>query len=109
MSTFTDPGDLQKQLREIVAGEPCTLFAGAGTSAYAGLRTWQVYLAALADVLEKYEKDLASVMRKRIDRNLLPEAAHLYMESTDMPVGEKYKNLAAQLMTGNYDFARLLP
>ncbi len=65
------------------------MFAGAGTSAFAGLRTWHTYLAALADVLEKYEKDLASVMRKRIERDLLPEAAHSYMESTDMPVGEK--------------------
>jgi len=85
------------------------LFAGAGTSAFAGLRTWHTYLAALADVLEKYEKDLASVMRKRIERDLLPEAAHSYMESTDMPVGEKYKNLAVQLQTENYDFRRLLP
>lgn len=109
MTTFTRSEDLQKEIVQILGGEPCTLFAGAGTSAFAGLRTWQEYLEALANVLEKYEADLATVMRKRIARGLLLEAAHSYFESTDMPVGEKHKQLITQLKTEHYQPYRLVP
>src|SRR5260370_4157293 len=47
-------------------------------------------------------------MHKRIQANLLLEAAHSYMDSTDMPIGEKYKQLVAQLRTKNYDFKKLI-
>lgn len=109
MTTFKRAEDLQGAIVRILEGDPCTLFAGAGTSAFAGLRTWKDYLAALADVLAKYEADLAAVMRKRVSRGQLLEAAHSYLESTDMPVGEKYKQLTAQLKTDHYDPYRLVP
>src|SRR5271166_1972863 len=109
MPTFANSQDLQQELSSILTADPCTLFAGAGVSAFAGLRTWREYLLALADVLAKYEDDLAAVMKKRIDRNMFLEAAHSYMESTDMPIGEKLNQLVAQLKTKQYDPLRLVP
>jgi hypothetical protein len=98
-TAITGARSLGNRLTEILGGDPCTLFAGAGVSAFAGLRTWVEYLTSLADVLSEYEPDLATVMRKRIKRNLLPEAAHSYFESTDMPIGVKNKNLVDCLKT----------
>ncbi len=109
MTVFTKPEDLKAELIRILEGDACTLFAGAGTSAFAGLRTWQAYLFALSDVLLKYESDLAAVMIKRIKRGQLLEAAHSYLESTDMPVGVKYQQLVDQLKTSSYDPFRLIP
>ena len=109
MAIFTQSEDLKAELINILKEDPCTLFAGAGTSAFAGLRTWQPYLYALAEVLKKYEPDLAAVMIKRIKRGQLLEAAHSYMESTDMPVGEKRNHLVTQMRTEHYDPLRLVP
>jgi len=109
MTVLTTPNELQVRLADILSGDKCTLFAGAGISAFAGLRTWGEYLTALAASLERYEPDLAVVMRKRIARGLFLEAAHLYIESTDMPSGEKLRQLVQMLKTDQYDPSKLLP
>jgi hypothetical protein len=106
---ITSALSLTNRLTEILRGDPCTLFAGAGVSAFAGLRTWGDYLISLANALAKYEPELALVMTKKIERNLLPEAAHFYFAATDMPIGEKYEELVRCLKTEKYDFKRLVP
>lgn len=71
------------------------LFAGAGVGKKAGLPSWSEYLEHLARVAERYEKETAVLIRKRVRTRRYLEAAQLYKDCPEIPNGEKYRELAA--------------
>lgn len=93
MAVISDPEQLAGRIIDILKLENVALFAGAGTSARAGMKTWYGYLDYLADVTAKYEDLTAQLIRKRVKDDLLLEAAHLYKTCPYIPIGEKYAKL----------------
>jgi hypothetical protein len=109
LQQISDPAALAAILTARLSEDRCFLFAGAGTSARAGLPTWAGYLEWLADIACAYEPLIGELMKKRISNNLLLEAAHFYKSCTDIPVGERYAKLSEPFISGKYDSTRLLP
>jgi hypothetical protein len=103
MVHYTDSKALTKKLRELFDSERLGLFAGAGVSARAGLPVWHKYLEYLASVADNYEPLVASLIRKRIESNLLIQAADAYMSCVEIPLGERMNRLQDPLSSKHSD------
>ena len=81
--------EVAEQLAIIFNDGPCSLFAGAGVSARAGLPVWTQYLDLLADKTRAYEPLTAELVHKRIQSKLFLDAASLFKTCPEIPDGEK--------------------
>jgi len=86
---------LTSRIVDFTGQKASCLFAGAGVGKKAGLPAWPEYLEHLACVAERYEKETAVLIRKRVSTGRYVEAAELYKECPEIPEGEKYRELAA--------------
>jgi hypothetical protein len=109
MRAYPDRKSLGARLTEIFEKDRIVLFAGAGVSARAGLPVWHTYLRHLAKVAEHYEPLVAKLIQKRIENNLLLQAADAYMGCVEIPAGERLKQLAEPFAAKNYIAGKLLP
>lgn len=98
--------EVSRKIRDFVSEPNAVCFAGAGVGARAGLPTWHRYLEGLAVAAERYDPELATVMRSRIASNRLPEAAEFF-KLADMPDGVKYDELKAPFASNKYDHKAL--
>lgn len=109
MQEFSDCKLLAANLGELFNKDRLVLFAGAGVSARAGLPIWHTYLKHLAKVADKYEPLVGQLIRKRIDSNLLLQAADAYTGCVEIPEGERLKQLSEPFAAGKYSSHNLLP
>jgi hypothetical protein len=99
--------ELQTELVKIFHEQKPALFAGAGVSSRANVPVWGEYLLKLAHVAEEFEPLTAQLMRKRIEAGLFPEAAHFYKICTEIPAGEKSRELIAPFAEDKIDSYQL--
>jgi hypothetical protein len=97
------------RLRELFDSERLALFAGAGVSARAGLPVWHGYLQHLAKIADAYEPLVGRLIRKRVDSNLLIQAADAYTGCIEIPAGELRRQLQEPLTSKHYDAKKLAP
>jgi len=94
---------LTSRIVDFVQQRGSCLFAGAGVGKRAGLPTWLEYFEYLASVAGRYEEETAVLMCKRLKTCHYLEAADLYKACTEIPNGEKYRELASPFTsTPNY-------
>ena len=91
--TFTE---LSKVILDFACSGRSVLFTGAGVGKKVGFPLWGEYLDHLASVCAKYDdEDSATLMRKKIRESNLLGAAAIYEDCQDIPIGERWKHLAA--------------
>ena len=100
--------DLATRLIEALRDDT-VLFAGAGCSAKVGIPVWADYLKHLALTAERYEPEVAALMRKRIDSEKFLAAAFLFKHELQAPEGDKWAAICAPFGAGTYSHEPLLP
>jgi len=70
------------------------LFAGAGVGMRAGLPSWSELIEHLATVADSYDSLTAQLIRKRLQDGHFLNAAVVYKSCPEIPVGEKYRQIA---------------
>ena len=78
------------------ANKPRSLaFVGAGVGCRVGYPSWPSWLDSLADVCTKYNDGLSSeLIKKRVSDGDLLGAATVYKTCGEIPVGDRYSQLA---------------
>jgi len=104
---ITAKADMQRELERILAENPTVLFAGAGVSSHAHMPNWTSYLEHLASIAQKYEPPAAELIRRRLAAKKFLEAAAYYKTCSEIPQGEKLKELAAPFAESAFDSTRL--
>lgn len=89
-----------EQLSKVILDFACNgrpvLFTGAGVGKKVDFPLWQEYLSGLADVCAEHgDEDSANLMRKKLAAGHLVGAAGVYEDCQDIPIGERWKKLAA--------------
>jgi hypothetical protein len=73
------------------------LFAGAGVSARAGIKTWAQYLTTLAESIRSSDALSANIMTEQIAKGQFLKAAEYFLLSSEVRDADKYDLLAAPL------------
>lgn len=94
---------IARELASVATTPASTLFAGAGTGKRAGLPDWHEYVSGLADAVEAYDADVASLMRKRLAARLYLNAVDLYQTCPLMPAGIRLHKLGEPFATRTYN------
>ncbi len=100
--------EISSRIQRFVTEPSGVLFAGAGVGVRAGLLSWPQFMEHLAVVAEKYEPEIATLIRNRVRANRYAEAGHMFKQC-QMPEGEIYRALAEPFQPGKYDARYLKP
>ena len=92
---------LTERLVDFVGSSGCCLFAGAGVGMHADLPSWEGYVEYLSKITMQYEKETATLMRKRIASGHYTLAAHYYKTCIAIPKDEMYRHLAKPFLNYN--------
>ncbi len=112
MSSVTPPQGSAEEIAERIANffnrpNP-VLFAGSGVSNRVGYPTWAEYIRCLANACNQYDdQDSARLILSRLDKKQYLEAASVFKTSADIPVGERWKALAAPFKSEAQNLDRL--
>jgi hypothetical protein len=89
-------------------GSPMPSCSLGGVGQRAGLPSWGDFIEQLAVVAERYEPDIARLMRTRAKAKLLDKAAGFF-KLCQMPESEKYRALGEPFSEGKYEHSYLRP
>lgn len=97
-----------KRIIEFVRQGGSCLFAGAGVAKRAGYPAWDEYINHLCNIAGMYEKDMETLMRKRLKAGFYLEAAELYKTAIEIPEGVKFAELASPFLNAKNYFPNKL-